>query len=166
MFNFLTQSNNNLKITPEKNCIYAPVSGVSVPLACVNDQMFSRELLGKGLAIKPDSNVIYAPVSGTVAVAPKSCHAVALLSPDGLEVLVHIGINTVELKGKYFKRFVSKGDNVKAGQKLIEFDREKIKAKGYDVVTPIIITNSANYLKIHLVTGRHVLALEKIAEVQ
>jgi glucose-specific phosphotransferase system IIA component len=166
MFNFLKTKKKEATITLEKNCIYAPISGNLIKLSEVNDDMFARELLGKGLAIQPDTNTIYAPISGKVMAAPKTCHAVAISSSDGMEVLIHIGINTVDLKGKYFKGFVSKGEEVKAGQKLIEFDMENIKKAGYDVITPVIITNSDDYKEIIAVTGKHVSALEKIIEVK
>ena len=153
-------------ITPEKNCVYAPVSGTAKPLAEVDDKMFAEELLGKGLAIEPDSDTIYAPVSGRITVAPKSCHAIGILSPDGMEVLIHVGINTVNLKGKYFKGFASKGDEVHAGQKLIEFDRKAVKEAGYDVITPVIITNSDDYEEVSTVTGKEVSEFEKVIEVK
>lgn len=151
-------------VTPEKNCVYAPVSGTAKPLAEVNDKMFAEGLLGKGLAIEPNADIIYAPVSGRITVAPKSRHAVGILSQDGMEILIHIGIDTVELKGKYFKGFVSKGDEIYAGQKLIEFDREAVKEAGYDVITPVVITNSDDYGEIVPVTGKTVTELEKVIE--
>ncbi len=154
------------KITPEKNCVYAPVSGTAKPLAEVDDKIFADGLLGKGLAIEPDEGVIYAPVSGKVTVAPKSCHAVGISSPEGIEVLVHVGINTVDLKGKHFRGFVSKGDEVYAGQKLIEFDRQALKEAGYDIITPVIVTNSDDYEVIVTVTGQPVTELEKVIEVK
>ncbi len=153
-------------ITSEKNCVYAPVSGTAKPLSEVDDKMFAEGLLGKGLAIEPDANTIYAPISGKVTVAPKSCHAVGISSPEGMEVLIHVGINTVDLKGKYFKGFVSKGDEVHAGQKLIEFDLKAVKEAGYDVITPVIITNSHDYKEIVAVTGKLVSELEKVIEVR
>lgn len=165
MFDFLKKKKAPF-IDPERNCVYAPVSGEAKPLSEVNDKMFSQELMGKGLAIEPDSNVIYAPVSGKVTVAPKSCHAVAIASPDGLEVLIHIGINTVDLKGKYFQGFVTKGDEVQAGQKLIEFDREKVKEAGYDIITPVIVTNSGDYGAVEAAAGKHVSGLEKVITVR
>lgn len=153
-------------ITPEKNCVYAPVSGVAKPLAEVSDEMFSKEFMGKGIAIEPDSDVVYAPISGKITAAPKSRHAVAVSSPDGVEVLIHIGINTVDLNGEYFKGYVTKGEEVHAGQKLIEFDRKKINAVGYDVITPVIVTNSDDYEEVLTVTGRHVSEMEKVIEVK
>lgn len=153
-------------ITPEKNCVYAPVSGLAKPLAEVNDKMFSQGLLGKGIAIEPEADAVYAPISGKITVAPKSCHAVAVTSSDGMEVLVHIGINTVDLNGKFFKGFAAKGDEVRAGQKLIEFDRKKIRAAGYDIITPVIVANSDDYEDVLTITGRQVSDLEKVIEVK
>ncbi|MEY8354270.1 PTS glucose transporter subunit IIA [Lachnospiraceae bacterium 54-53] len=153
-------------ITPEKNCVYAPVSGEAKPLSKVSDQMFSKELMGKGIAIEPDSDTIYAPVSGRVTAAPGSRHAVAVTSSDGVEILVHVGINTVDLNGEYFKGYVSKGEEVQAGQKLIEFDRKRIIAAGYDVITPVIVANTDDYEEVLTVSGRHVSEMEKVIEVK
>lgn len=153
-------------ITPEKNCVYAPVAGFVKPLSEVNDMMFSQEALGKGIAIEPEGDIIYAPISGKVAVATSSCHAVAIVSQDGMEVLIHIGLNTVELAGKFFKIFVEKDQEVQAGQKLVEFNRKKVQEAGYDIITLVIITNTHDYEDVNTITGRSVSELEKIIEVK
>lgn len=166
MFSLFKSSEKVPEIVSEKNCVYAPVSGKVIQLNAVSDGMFAKELLGKGIAIEPNSDVIYAPISGKITAAPKSCHAVAMTSPDGVEVLIHIGFNTVELKGQYFKTSISKGDEVKAGQKLIEFNRAKIRKAGYDITIPVVITNSDDYTDVSTVTDKDVTVLEKVIQVK
>ena len=145
--------------------VYAPVAGGVRPLSTVNDEVFAKGLLGQGVAIEPNGNAVCAPVSGRIILMAETHHAVGILSPDGLEVLVHIGMDTVELRGRHFKACVRKGDEVRVGQRLIEFDREAIKASGYDVITPVVITNSDDFKTVATVTGISVSQLEQIMEV-
>lgn len=166
MTNVFKSSENISEIAPQKNMVYAPISGKTVKLSMVNDKLIAQELLGKGIAIEPDSDIVYAPISGQITAVTKSGHAIAIESPDGIEVLVHVGINTVELKGKYFKCLVSKGDEVKAGQKLILFDRTKIRKAGYDIVTPLIITNSDDYARITTTLEQYVNTMDFAISVQ
>lgn len=107
--------------------------------------MFSEEILGKGFAVKPVEGVVYAPVSGIVTAIFDSKHAIGLTSDSGVELLIHIGIDTVQLNGDGYKYFVEKGQNVEIGDKLIEFDLEKIAEKGYNIITPVVVTNSADF---------------------
>ncbi|MEI5992085.1 hypothetical protein A5881_003641 [Enterococcus termitis] len=125
--------------------VAAPIKGQIVPLADVEDGMFSEEILGKGFAVKPAEGVVYAPVSGTVTAIFDSKHAIGLTSDSGVELLIHIGIDTVQLNGDGYEYFVEKGQKIKLGDKLIEFDLEKIAEKGYNVITPVVVTNSADF---------------------
>ncbi|MFB5674073.1 beta-glucoside-specific PTS transporter subunit IIABC [Paenibacillus terreus] len=124
---------------------FSPLSGTVVPLSEVPDPAFASEAMGKGVAIEPASGRIVAPFDGTVTVAFKKKHALAVVSDKGAEILVHVGIDTVKLDGQHFTSHIQEGDRVKAGQLLLEFDAEKIKAAGYHTVTPIIVTNSHDY---------------------
>ncbi|MFB5760591.1 beta-glucoside-specific PTS transporter subunit IIABC [Paenibacillus medicaginis] len=124
---------------------FSPLSGTVVPLSEVPDPAFASEAMGKGVAIEPASGRIVAPFDGTVTVAFKKKHALAVVSDKGAEILVHVGIDTVKLDGQHFTSHIQEGDRVKAGQLLLEFDMEKIKAAGYHTVTPIIVTNSHDY---------------------
>lgn len=161
----MIQLRSKATFCPSPGCVYAPVAGLAKPLSQVDDPMIAGKLLGLGLAIQPCAGTVFAPVSGRVSVLAGSRHAVGIVSADGIEVLVHIGINTVNLNGKYFKALVAKGDEVRAGQRLIEFDRAAIIRSGYDVITPVIITNSDDYQEIAVVTGQTVQVLDKIMEV-
>ena len=119
----------------EKKVILAPVSGKAIPMSEVADPTFSQEILGKGVAIVPASGTIVAPAAGTVAVMFETGHAVSLKTDSGAELIVHIGLDTVNLKGRYFRACVAQGDAVKAGDTLVEVDLEQVKAAGYDVTT-------------------------------
>ena len=119
----------------------APLQGESVSLSEVNDPTFSQGMIGDGVAIKPTGGRVVSPVNGTVVAMLPSSHAVALISDDGLEILIHVGLDTVKLKGEHFTPHVKNGDSVSVGDVLIEFDRDAIKNAGYDVITPVLVTN-------------------------
>lgn len=121
--------------------ICAPVKGTLVPLSKVNDPTFAQEILGKGAAIEPEDGNFVSPVKGTVQAVFDTKHAIGFLTDDGLEVLIHVGLDTVNLKGKYFEALVSPGDAVEVGTPILKVDLESVKNEGYDVVTPILITN-------------------------
>ncbi len=130
--------------------IYSPTSGKIIPLQQVNDEVFKNEIVGKGIAILPDVPAIYSPVNGIVKYLPKTNHAILIQSEDGIQVLVHIGLDTVNLKGQFFNPFVHKNDKVKKGELLIKFDLNAITSKGYSIVIPVVITNSNEYSRIEL----------------
>ncbi|MGW9530631.1 beta-glucoside-specific PTS transporter subunit IIABC [Paenibacillus terrae] len=124
----------------KKETIYSPITGKTAPLSQVNDSAFSTGAMGKGLAIEPSVGEVVAPIDGTVTSLFPTGHAIGLTSNAGTEILIHVGINTVALKGKHFNPAVQEGDIVKQGDLLIQFDREQIIEAGYDVVTPVIVT--------------------------
>lgn len=130
--------------------IKSPLKGKIIPLSEVNDEVFSAEILGKGVAIIPEEGVVVSPVEGTIEAVLDSKHAIAIKSKDGIEILIHVGIDTVNLGGKYYNNFVKVGDNVKVGDKLLEFDREEIINNGYEITTPVIICNSVDFNEIKL----------------
>jgi PTS system beta-glucosides-specific IIC component len=151
-----------LGIKDKKNTILAPVKGYACPLSEVSDPTFSQEILGKGIAIKPVKGRIVSPVNGTVTLVFETKHAVSVTGDSGEEILIHIGLDTVNLKGKYFTAHVNEGDKVKAGDLLVEFDLEQIKEAGYDIITPVIICNSGEYKEINTIDSKEVKELEKI----
>ncbi len=126
----------------ETGILTAPLSGLSIPLEQVRDDVFSAGVLGEGAAIIPDSGEVYAPVNGEIVNIPESLHAVALTGEDGTEMLIHVGIDTVNLKGEHFTLHVKEGDRVHRGQPLMTFALDKIKEAGYDPVTPMILTET------------------------
>lgn len=125
--------------------ISAPVKGQTVALSTVNDPVFSSEMMGKGIAIVPESDEVYAPVDGTLTVVYDTKHAYGIESADGAEILIHIGIDTVNLAGEHFTTAKQNGDTVKKGDLLGTFDRAAIKKAGYDDTVMVIVTNTANY---------------------
>lgn len=125
-----------------KDVIFAPVSGEVIELSRVSDATFAAGILGAGMAVVPAEGKIYAPFDGTVDMVYDTKHAIGLTSSNGTELLIHVGINTVELNGQYYKAFVSNGEKIKKGDLLLEFDIEKIRNAGYDITTPVIVVES------------------------
>lgn len=123
----------------------SPLGGTVVPLSEVPDPAFAAEAMGKGVAIEPAAGRVVAPFDGTVTVAFKKKHALAVVSDNGAEILVHVGIDTVKLDGQYYTSYIKEGDRVAAGQLLLEFDLDKIREAGYHTVTPVIVTNTFDY---------------------
>lgn len=149
-FKFEKKSKNNNDTTlnngDEKGYkIFSPGVGNIINLSDVDDQVFSSKALGNGFALEPTEGTIYAPFSGKILSIFPTKHAIGLLSDSGIELLIHIGLDTVELNGKYFETFVIENEHVRRGQKLISFDLEGIKSEGYNTQIPIIITNSSSY---------------------
>jgi len=135
---------------PKENeeTISAPFSGKVIPLSSVPDEVFSSGAMGEGLAIDPSDNKLYAPFDGTVVMVAPTKHAIGLRSEYGVELLVHIGLDTVTLEGKPFTLHVEDGTKFKKGDLLIEFDKEFIKKQGLQTITPVIITNSSAYREV------------------
>lgn len=127
------------------DCICAPVAGEAVAINQVSDPTFGEEILGKGIAIKPTDGRVVAPCDATVDMMFDTGHAVSLVASFGAEILIHVGLDTVNLQGKYYTVHVKSGDKVKKGDLLMEFDHEAIKAEGYDIITPVVICNSGDY---------------------
>lgn len=131
-----------------------PIEGKIISLNQVEDDAFSQEVLGKGIAIIPSEGKVYAPFDGTVITLFPTKHAIGIVSDNGCEVLIHIGMNTVQLNGKYFTSHVQQGDKVKKGQLLVEFDIDHILQEGYNLETPVIITNTKDYSNINTNTNK------------
>ncbi|MGK9430950.1 beta-glucoside-specific PTS transporter subunit IIABC [Bacillus atrophaeus] len=142
-------SNETAEKAPEMKVdgemIHSPIKGEVKALSEVNDSVFSAEIMGKGFAIVPEEGLAVAPVSGAITTVFKTKHAIGITSDRGAEVLIHIGLDTVQLDGRHFDVLVKEGDKVSPGDPLVSFDIEKIKAAGYDVITPVIITNTDQY---------------------
>ena len=131
----------------------APVSGTVIPLEDVPDPAFAGAMVGDGAAVEPTSDVVLAPCDATVAVLFSTGHAIALETPQGLELLIHIGIETVNMKGEGFEKLVAQGDTVKAGTPLIRFDKAAIAAAGNPTVTPVLITNTEKIKSMKIAEG-------------
>lgn len=129
MFNFFKK---------EEFKIVAPVDGEMVLLEHVPDEMFSQKIMGDGFAVKPENGAVVAPISGVAESVFPTGHAVGISTKDGIECIVHIGIDTVELNGEGFTTLIKQGDKVKAGQPIVRFDKELIEGKGYNLVTMVV----------------------------
>lgn len=155
-----TESTENQQMSKQTTPyeVQAPMSGKVIPLSEVNDSVFSSEMMGKGVAILPDKGVVQAPFSGKVVTVTPTKHAIGLVSDDGIELLIHVGIDTVSLNGQFFDVLVKEGDEMKMGDHLLSFDIEGIQSNHLDVVTPIIVTNSTQYLDVIHTGDAHVTA--------
>ncbi|SCG82810.1 PTS system, glucose-specific IIA component [Proteiniborus sp. DW1] len=133
MFNFLKKK--------KEVSIVAPMTGEIIEIGKVPDKVFAEKMVGDGLAIKPTDGVVVAPCNGKVIQVFPTKHAMGLLTLEGLEILIHIGLDTVSLKGNGFKIFVEPGDNVKKGDRLLKVDLDYVSENAKSTITPIIITN-------------------------
>lgn len=140
--------NEQKEIKLDDEEIFAPLKGQVISLDKVNDSVFSSGSLGKGMAIIPSEGKIYAPADGTISAFFETGHAIGVTSKHGAEILIHVGIDTVNLKGKYFYPKVKQNEQVKKGELLLEFDLNKMKEEGYDCTTMIIVTNSQQYTSV------------------
>ena len=136
-----------------KEIVKSPIEGTVLPLTQAKDKAFADGILGKGVVIEPTEGKLVAPFDGTVLSLFPTKHAIGIVSTNGLELLIHIGLDTVQMNGVGFESFVAQGDSFKAGQTLLEFDIEKIKAAGFNTQTPVVITNFNDYLDIVEHTG-------------
>ncbi|MGG7177367.1 beta-glucoside-specific PTS transporter subunit IIABC [Clostridium paraputrificum] len=145
---------NEVKVTDtntnklEKVVISSPLKGETIKLENIEDEAFASGVLGSGIAIIPSEGKVVAPVDGEVTTLFPSLHAIGITGKDGVEILIHVGLDTVQLEGKGFEAFVKQGDNVTKGQALVNFDMDFIKEAGYSVVTPVVVTNTADFLEV------------------
>lgn len=145
--------------------VVSPIDGKSKLLEDVNDEAFAGKMMGDGIAVVPSNGILYAPVSGQVTMVFPTNHALGIKSEDGMEILIHIGIDTVELNGKGFTGLVKQGDFVKAGDKLIEFDLDLVKVSGYDSDVMVIITNTSDFTAINYIADGDVNHGDNILEI-
>ena len=146
--------------------IGAPLKGEVVLCAEVKDRVFAEEMLGKGIAIKPSEGKVYAPFDGEVGTVFETKHAISLISKTGIEVLIHVGIDTVKLNGEHYKAHVVSGQKIKKRELLLDFDIEKIENAGYDLITPVIVCNTEDYKEIIRKTGKQVMPGDTVMELK
>lgn len=140
----------------DNTVITAPISGEVVALEKVKDEAFSTGILGLGVAIQPDEGIVVAPADGQISTMFDTGHAVSLVTEDGAEILIHVGIDTVNLKGKYYNILKHTDDKVQKGEVLIEFDMEAIAQEGFDTITPVLVCNTDDFENISLGETAHV----------
>lgn len=149
----------------EQQAIMSPLSGKLVALSDINDDVFSQGLLGQGVAIIPDKGEVVAPVSGEIITFLESKHAVGIRTDNSLELLIHVGLDTVNLNGKHFTGHIKPGDRVSAGDRLISFDLHEITRLGYDPITPVVIINSDDYASVVCTAPQPIAPLDTIIKV-
>lgn len=147
----LVSENVDADETTTVKMIDCPVSGNAMLLTEVKDEIFAGEILGKGFAVVPEEGKVYAPFDGTVDMIADTKHALGLKSDNGIELLIHVGLNTVELNGEGFTVYAKQGQQIKKGQLLMEFDLEQLKNAGYDTTIPVIVTNPQDAQEIKLI---------------
>lgn len=133
--------------------VYAPVSGSAIPSEEIPDETFAAGVLGRGVGINPTESIVVAPFNGEISSVTDTKHAVGISSPDGMELLIHVGVDTVAMQGDGFQCFVQEGQQVKAGEKLIAFDRKKIKQAGHPDCVVVLVTNSDDYGNLTIKAG-------------
>lgn len=161
-----TEGAENTETNGKTITLYSHMNGTAVKLEDVEDEVFSQKILGEGAAVEPSEGKLYAPCDGKIDSVFDTKHAVNMVSDDGVEILLHIGIDTVKLGGQYFEAHVSDGQEVKKGDLLISFDMDKIKAAGYKVTTPIIIGNTDDYASVEPVAQNSVSAGDMILKIK
>lgn len=139
MFSFLKKKED------ARIMLAAPMKGKAVDLSEVGDPTFSECMLGKGMAVIPSDGRVYAPADGEISLVFDTLHAVSMTTDEGVEILIHVGLDTVMLKGEGYTSHVSTGDKVKKGDLLLTADLDAIKAAGYDVITPLVVCNTDDY---------------------
>ena len=161
------QQVENKEVTKlEEETILAPIKGEVKPIEESSDAAFASGALGKGVVILPEEGKVYAPVTGTVTVLFPSLHAIGITSDAGVELLIHIGINTVQLNGEGFTAHIKQGNQIKQGQLLVEFDMNKIKEAGYSLETPVLVTNYADLQEVKNTSASSVQLQETLIEVK
>lgn len=143
-------SKEELQASAKEVIVASPMQGQLVSMTEVNDEVFSSEALGKGVAIKPEVGEVRAPSNGVISTLFPTGHAVGMTTDEGVEVLIHIGLDTVELEGKYYEVFVEQEQRVNAGDLLVKFDKDGVESENYDPITPIVITNSGDFQTIDI----------------
>ncbi len=146
----------NLELDPSEADLFisSPIEGEAVSMTKVNDEVFSSMALGNGIAIIPEKGEVVAPEDCTVTLIYPTLHALGLMLDNGVEMIIHVGINTVQLEGKHFKKFVEEGSHIKKGTKILSFDIDALKKEGYDTIVPIIVSNTPVFQQVSGITGK------------
>lgn len=148
MFGFMKKKNEEILVSP--------IEGEALPSSAASDPTFGEEMLGKGMTIMPAVGKVFSPVDGTISMVFETKHAINMVSDGGAEILIHIGLDTIKLKGEHFTAHVQDNAKVKKGDLLLEFDIDAIKAAGFDVISPVVICNPDSYKEVKTFTGKKV----------
>lgn len=148
----ITVEEQKAEIKSEDKTVYSPIKGKVIALSSVKDETFAGEFLGKGVAIQPEEGKVVAPFDGKVTVVMDTKHAIGMTSDSGVEILIHVGMDTVQLNGKHYQTHVNVDDVVKKGDLLLTFDKEAIVAEGYEITTPVVVTNTTDFKQVNGLT--------------
>lgn len=146
--------------------IGSPLKGKCVSIKEVSDPTFADEILGKGVAIIPECGKVYAPADGQITTIFPTGHAVGMTTESGVELLIHVGIDTVSLQGEGFKIIAKEGQTVKKGDLLLDVDLDQVQVAGYDIITPVIVCNTGEYSNINALTGKSMDIGDTIMEIK
>lgn len=160
------ESKTSQAIETEKNTIYSPLKGTVIPLKEIGDGVFSEGILGQGCGIKPDCEEVVAPCDGEITSVTDTLHAISIRSMDGVEVIIHVGMDTVAMNGKGFKVHVKVGDRVKCGQRLMNFSKKAIAEAGFVDTTAVIVINTEEYESVDVLHTGDTQVSEKILQVK
>lgn len=141
------------KFAGEKMTVMAPIDGTVIPLEQIPDETFATAILGPGCGIEPTGDTVYAPFDGTITQVASTLHAIGITSDDGIELLIHIGMDTIALRGSGFTPLVREGQAVKAGTPLLNVDLDAIRAAGLSTESAVIVTNADDLPKLHIIAG-------------
>ena len=141
------------KFAGEKMTVMAPIDGTVIPLEQIPDETFATAILGPGCGIEPTGDTVYAPFDGTITQVASTLHAIGITSDDGIELLIHVGMDTVEMQGKGFTALVKEEQKVKAGTALLKVDLDAIRAANHPTTPAIIVTNADDLPKLHIIAG-------------
>lgn len=141
------------KFAGEKMTVMAPIDGTVIPLEQIPDETFATAILGPGCGIEPTGDTVYAPFDGTITQVASTLHAIGITSDDGIELLIHIGMDTIALRGSGFTPLVREGQAVKAGTPLLNVDLDAIRAAGLSTESAVIVTNADDLPKLHITAG-------------
>ena len=158
LFGGKSKDENTAKFTNQSKTVLTPLQGKVLAQADIPDETFAQGILGPGCGIEPTGDTVYAPFDGTITQVASTLHAIGITSDDGIEVLIHVGMDTVEMNGKGFKALVKEGDKVKAGTPLLKADLDAIKAAGHPTATAIIVTNGDDLGELKMLAEGDVLA--------
>ncbi|MDE6844159.1 MAG: glucose PTS transporter subunit IIA [Lachnospiraceae bacterium] len=161
-----TEDTQDAQSAPAEKALFAPVKGNVIDREEIPDETFAAGVLGDGVGIVPEAGEVVAPFDGEISSVTDTCHAIGITGPSEMEVLIHVGIDTVNMKGDGFELFVSEGDKVKAGQKLMTFDIAKIKAAGYSTTTAVLLTNSDDYPDFRIIKTGATDTMEKLFTIE
>lgn len=166
LFDFFKKKDESMTVAAEPHTLYLPIEGTVITLEEIGDGIFSAGVLGQGCGIKPREETVYAPADGTISQVAETKHAVGITTNDGAEILIHVGMDTVDMNGSGFTVLVETGKKVKCGQPLLKFSISKIEAAGHPTTTAFVVTNSDDFSGVTLLSSGSLNKLTAVMKIQ